>query len=172
MMILSQICIIWDKLILWKNILMHLMCYTHGWRFKNCRLLVFFVFGFLIDLQMFVRVFKLVTLRHYRTLLFPKTILPKVTSTTTTSNNPNVHTLHPTKSTSLPSVSNSIPTLLFVGLLPTPSTRTPFEPFASDIPPQKKFKSMIAKTLNEKRAKGLCFLCDEKFVPRHKSKKR
>lgn len=90
----------------------------------------FIVSSLMAAIQMHVRMFKSVTrakvyslarlqeliikalwnpISEIPTPLFPKMILPKVTSNSTTSINPSVHTLHSTKSTPLPRVSNSTP---------------------------------------------------------------
>lgn len=56
------------------------------------------------------------------------------------------------------------------GLLPTP---TNVKPLGSAKPePTKSVKSWFSKEMDEKRAKGLCFWCDEKYSPTHKCPKK
>ncbi|PKI34771.1 hypothetical protein CRG98_044838, partial [Punica granatum] len=55
------------------------------------------------------------------------------------------------------------------GLLPLPS---PVLPRNLPFPHSRPHKTLTQKELEEKRAKNLCFWCDEKFVPRHKCSRR
>ncbi|KAF2310163.1 hypothetical protein GH714_007000 [Hevea brasiliensis] len=53
------------------------------------------------------------------------------------------------------------------GILPLPSNASKLPMGISKLP-----NNLIGKQFNEKREKGLCFWCDEKFLPSHKCKKR
>lgn len=95
------------------------------------------------------------------TPLFPKRMTPNASSSKCTSDNLSINNLTASKSAPL-----------YARLLPTCSTPTPFETSKLYIPSPKYLKSMTNKTLNEKRGKGVCFWCDEKFIPGQKCKKR
>ncbi|KAF2301133.1 hypothetical protein GH714_020363 [Hevea brasiliensis] len=130
--------------------------------------LSFFLFGLNDELQMPVRMFKPQTLVEAYALaklqeITVAAIQHKSISTARSTysagisyNTSNTTTVKPTAVKELP------------GLLHTPNI--PKLPINTTTNPKQPV--LTSKELNEKRTKGLCFWCDEKFVPGHKCKKR
>ncbi|KAF2301132.1 hypothetical protein GH714_020360 [Hevea brasiliensis] len=122
--------------------------------------LSFFLSGLIDELQMPVKMFKPQTLAEAYALAKlqertvaaiqskPKPAVKTYTSFTSLVNSTSNH-------------KNNIPNPKDQpGLLPTPNI--------SKLPVTKKPQELTSKEFNEKRTKGLCFWCDEKFTPGHK----
>ncbi|KAF2285305.1 hypothetical protein GH714_042347 [Hevea brasiliensis] len=133
-------------------------------RVREDQALSFFLSGLIDELQMPVRMFKPQTLTKAYALANlqeitvaaiqskPKPVIKTYTSFTS-----------PVNSTS--NQKNNIPNPKDQpGLLPIPNI--------NKLPVTKKPRELTSKEFNEKRTKGLCFWCVEKFTPGHKCAKR